>query len=184
MPIGLKITSAIFFILGTLSLVATSVMFFSFSMLSEGLQRSGILFPVFLFANVVVPAAVMTGSVGLWYRAKWAWWICAAVCGVEITKKCIVAFISPWALLGTYPVQQNMFLIVTIVVLVYLFKEKVFRTFHSESLTRPKALGFLALGCIVVGGLYQWQVTVSAEALRSNIELQPTPKDSAAELSR
>ncbi len=148
------------------------------------LERSNIAIPVFVLTNIVGPAAMIVGGIGLWFKALWAWWICVIVEGIEVSIKTIMAFTMPHAFLGIYPLKQNISLLIAIAVLVYLFSKKIFQAFHGEGVVRKKMLGVLALGSFVVGGLIMWQAKLSMEALRSNISLQATPKDGAPELKR
>ena len=184
MPTGIKAVSVLFVLFGSLLLIASIPSFLDLPELLRMLERSNIAIPVFVLTNVVGPAAMLAGGIGLWFKALWAWWICVIVEGIEVSIKTIMAFTAPHALLGTYPLKQNISLLIAIAVLVYLFNKKIFQAFHGEEVARKNMLGILVLVSFVVGGLYMWQANVSAEALRSNITLQATPKDGAPEFQR
>ena len=184
MPIALRAIAVLYAGGSGLVLVLALVAFGDYGKLSASLARSGITLPVFLLMNVAVPTAIIAASVGLSRGARWGWWLIASAAGVQVLNKLALAFVAPRALLGTYPVLQNISLIIAITTLGYLFSNSIFRIIHGESITRRKALGILALVCVVASALYQWQASVSRVALRSNISLQPAPKSGAAELKR
>jgi hypothetical protein len=171
-PVGLKVISVLFAFVGVLLLILTISASFEFSELTELLDRSGISLPLYLFANVVFPIAMIAGGVGLWYRKIWAWWVCVIAEGIEISKTTIHAFLAPHAVLGTYPIQQNLSLFIAIAVLVYLYRASIFRAFLGESLTRTRALGITVLASFFISGLFMWQTSISAADMRSNPPLQ------------
>lgn len=184
MPAGLKIVSALFAIVGALLLLSSVPAVIDYQELSHSLARSGIAVPVFLLTNIVFPAAMIAGSAGLWARRTWAWWLCAIVMGLEVVKKLYFSVLDPQTLFGTFPLKENIYLVIAICVLVFLFSEKVFRAFHGEPQKRLRALGIVAVASLVIGGLFTWQATLSREALSSNISLQATPQSGAPELKR
>jgi hypothetical protein len=184
LPTGIKVVSVLFVLFGSLLLISSIPNFLDLPELLKMLERSNIAIPVFILTNVVGPVAMIAGGIGLWSKALWAWWICVIVEGIEVSTKTIMAFTAPHALLGTYPLKQNVSLLIAVAVLVYLFNKKIFQAFHGEEVVRKKMLGVLALVSFVVGGLIMWQAKLSMEAMRSNIPLQATPKDGAPELNR
>jgi hypothetical protein len=184
MPIALRVIAVLYASGSGVVLVLTLVAFGDYGKLSAGLARSGITLPVFLLINVAVPVAIIAARVGLSRGARWGWWLIATVAGAQVLNKLALAFVAPRALLGAYPVLQNISLIIAVATLAYLFSNSIFRGIHEESIVRRKALGILALVCVAVSALYQWQASVSREVSRSNISLQPTPKSGAAELKR
>ncbi len=176
MSTGLKIISLLYALVGFLLLFSTIMMFLKYPDLFASLERSGVSAPVYLFTNVVFPVAMIAGGIGLWRRVPWAWWICAVVAGLEVSKKVILVFVAPPLLLGTYPIKENISLLIALVVLAYLFNGKIFRVFHGESLRRVKVLGVLVFISFVGSGLFMWQAKLTMEAMRSNV-----PFDTAAE---
>lgn len=184
MPTGLKIVSVFFAIVGALVLLSSVPAVIDYQGLSRSLARSGIAVPIFLLTNIVFPAAMVAGSAGLWIRRTWAWWICAILMGLEVAKKIYFSILVPQTLFGTFPLKENIYLVIAICVLVFLFSEKVFQAFHGEKQRRPRALAIVVAMSLVIGGLVTWQVTLSEEALRSNISLQATPQTGAPELNR
>jgi hypothetical protein len=127
---------------------------------------------------------MIAGSAGLWIRRAWSWWICAIVMGLEVAKKIYLLVLAPQTLFGIFPLKENIYLVIAICVLVFLFSEKVFRTFHGETEKQLRALGIVAAASLVVGGLFTWQATLRQEALSSSFSLHATPQSGVPELKR
>ena len=184
MPTALGVISVVYATLAGLALVSTITAFRVYGALSASFPRIGITMLAWLLIDLIVRVSIIVGGVGLWRGTRWGWWLIACATGVQVLNKLVGwAFVEHRALLGAHLVQ-DIWLIIGVVVLGYLFSNRFFRTIHGESLARAKALAILVLVCVSVSALYQWQGSATREYLRSNNSLQPAPKDGAAERKR
>lgn len=180
MPIGLKLISVALAIVGVLSGALTIVAMLAEGAFFESLSRSAIFLPIFVLTNIITPAGMVAGSIGLWRRATWAWWTCALVLTFELSSKVALAFLDPSALLGTQPVEQNFFSILALVALVYLFTPNIFRAFHGQKLKRRKVAALLTITAFALAGMLMWQKNRSDEVLRTNITFEADTQESRA----
>ena len=184
MATGLKIVSVFFAVVGAALLFLSIREFFNYREMLVALARSGISLPHFLLSNIVFPAAMLAASAGLWLLRPWAWWICAIVEGLEVSKKFYLVLFTSLPLFGTFPVKENISLVIAVSILIFLFTRSVFCAFHGEARLRLRTFGIVALASFAIGGLFMWEATSSAETLRSNTSLQATPETGAPELKR
>jgi hypothetical protein len=151
-PIGVSILAVLHLIGGALVFAFEIFAFANRGTLVNGLEEIGIP-PIVLFvALTFVAVLILASGVGMWLGTKWGWWLASFYYAHTVLRNAfavLTALATSESIEGTkrtleyYLIRYGMRLVVSALLLAYLFKGNVLSFFGLRRISKLKALGVL-----------------------------------------
>jgi hypothetical protein len=167
-PLGISILAVLHIVGGIILGVMQLVLLGKLNEIEAPLRSIGIP-PVLLVIGVGFLALLGTAAgVGMWTGKKWGWWLGAFYYVYSITRNA-TALVTVAELAneiasdgrgpGYYYVKHTGRIAVSLLILLYFFKENVLHFFGLEDISKSKAISLMIGICVAISGLataYAW----------------------------